>query len=113
MSATGLASVIHLAAEPARTCDADPDSMFIDWESARFNPAAQKELRKDLDYLQRRVCGTCPFATECLVAALRRGETHGVCGGVDFKRLTSRQRDELRERYGLPCTTPGRTKHAA
>lgn len=41
----------------------------------------------------RAVCATCPVLTECLTAAVERGEQHGMWGG-----LTAGERSQLHRR---------------
>jgi len=91
------------ARQEDRPCAADPDSMFIDWYATRGNARLLAEAKDDLDYLKRRVCGPCPLRFACYSAAVERGETTGVWGGVDFQR----------ERYALPRTTNMPSKRAA
>jgi WhiB family redox-sensing transcriptional regulator len=54
-----------------RRSDLDIDHWF---DPNTKGPAARKA---------RKVCATCPVATECLADALSREERHGIWGGYD------------------------------
>jgi len=55
------------------------DSLNPDiWFAAGNDPAAVADLRQ-----AKKVCGRCPVRSACLHAALQRGETSGVWGGLD------------------------------
>ena len=78
-----LAAALGLDSVPSWHDDAacasiDPELWFPEVGAAASTGAA------------RAVCAACPVRTECLTAALERGEQHGIWGG-----LTTRERRAL------------------
>jgi WhiB family redox-sensing transcriptional regulator len=83
-------------AESAACAQVDPDLWFPEQGQAAMTRAAKA------------ICAACPVRAECLGYALRRGEVHGIWGGLDYT-----QRRQWQRQHGIPgggrcwqCGTP-------
>jgi WhiB family redox-sensing transcriptional regulator len=72
-------------AESAACSYTDPDLWFPEQGQAAMARAAKA------------ICAACPVRAECLGYALRRGEVHGIWGGLDYI-----QRRQWQRQHGIP-----------
>ncbi len=72
----------------------DPDLFFPSYNDPTTSHIADARNAKA-------ICKTCPVQLECLDAALRRGERHGIWGGVNMGSNRAAQREEMRRQRGI------------
>lgn len=69
--------------EQAKCRDADPDLFYP--ENGKFqNPEVKTAIR---------ICRTCPVIHDCLIWALKTGDSHGVLGGMTPQQRTRYRRE--------------------
>jgi len=73
----------------------DPELFFPSYD----NPATVSHITAARN--AKAICSSCPVQLQCLDAALRRNERHGIWGGVNMGSNRAAMRDEMRRQRGI------------